>query len=434
MKKSNYSATDFYNTLPKTPEQGESGNKADRIIHFIFRTALWLYCSVLQLAQKYLKQKPLPNSPLEILITGTFFSDNWIISLLRPLALSSRCGRIRMVSTTPVPPIEKVEPIYPPKLLVKIIGRSPARLATFIWVGFHTRPHIIGGLHLLVNGLVAILLAKLIGVKALYSCCGGPAECEGGGIHGENHLFCKLRRPDPTIEHYLINAVSMADLVITRGDRAIQFFQERGVATQFHVVPGGMDGNKFSPSAIPAENDLIIVGNLVPRKRVDLFLEIVGKVHTIRPDIRAVVLGDGPLRQSLESQTEKLALKDVVYFAGYQTNVAEWLQRAKIFVLTSEAEGLSQAMIQAMLCGLPAVVSHVGEADELVQDGVNGFLIRDLNVDTFVKPIIQLLEDHAMLTNFSTAARQSAERCDVHYLARKWDGILNELIETAASR
>jgi glycosyltransferase involved in cell wall biosynthesis len=264
-------------------------------------------------------------------------------------------------------------------------------------------------------------------VKALYSCCGGPAECEGGGINGENHLFSKLRKPDPIIEQYLLNAVSMADLVITRGNLAIQFFQQHGVTTRFHVVPGGMDGNKFAPSEVPANNDLIIVGNLIPRKRVDIFLEIVSKIHAIRPDIRAVILGDGPLRQSLESQVEKLALQGIVYFAGYQNNVAEWLQRTKIFVLTSEAEGLSQAMIQAMLCGLPAVVSRVGEAAELVQDGVNGFLIQDLNTDAYAQPILQLLEDPAMLRSFSKAARQSAERCDVHYLARKWDGILNEL-------
>jgi glycosyltransferase involved in cell wall biosynthesis len=89
-------------------------------------------------------------------------------------------------------------------------------------------------------------------------------------------------------------------------------------------------------------------------------------------------------------------------------------------------------MIQAMLCGLPAVVSHVGEAEELVVNSVNGFLVRDLNVDVFVKAIIKLLDDHAMLSNFSKAARKSAERCDVHYLARKWDEILNELVESSS--
>lgn len=428
------SATDFYRTLPNNSEKNGPKNIADFAVHLCFRAVLCVYIGTIRIARQFLPKKPFPaHGPIEILLTGTFFSDNWIISLLRPLALSTRCGRIRMVSTTPVPAIEKVEPIYPSKLLVKLIGRSPARLATFIWLGFWTRPDIIGGLHLLINGLMAILLAKILGVKALYSCCGGPTECEGGGYNSENHLFCKLHGPDPFIERCLLNAISESDLVITRGNLAIQFFQKNGVTTRFHVVPGGMDGNKFAPSEGPTDNDLIIVGNLVPRKRVDLFLEIVSKVHAVHPDIRAVILGDGPLRQSLESQVEKLAIQDIIYFAGYQNNVAEWLQRTKIFVLTSEAEGLSQAMIQAMLCGLPAVVSRVGEAEELVQDGINGFLIQDLNTDTFTQAILQLLEDPAMLRSFSKAARQSAESCDVHYLSRKWDGILNELNRTSSS-
>ncbi len=429
------SANDFYSTLPKNPKKSGPTSIADHLVHLCFHVIFWLYIYVIKFARRFSPQKPLPDhGPLEILLTGTFFSDNWIISLLGPLALSTRCGRIRMVSTTPVPAIEKVEPIYPPKLLVKIIGRSPARLATFFWVGLRTRPHIIGGLHLLINGLTAIFIAKLIGVKALYSCCGGPTECEGGGYNSENHLFCKLRGPDQFIERRLFEAISMADLVITRGHRAIQFFQKNGINTRFHVVPGGMDGKNFAPSPIPAENDLIIVGNLVPRKRVDLFLEIISKLQIFHPDLRAVVIGDGPLRQTLAAQAQALAIDNIVYFAGYQTNVAEWLQRAKVFVLTSEAEGLSQAMIQAMLCGLPAVVSHVGEAEELVQDGVNGFLIRDSDIAAYVTNILALLGKRTMLTNFSKAARQSAERCEVHYLAQKWDGILNELSESSALR
>lgn len=424
------SATDFYSTLANEPKNSGPTSIADHAVHLCFRAALWCYIFIVRLSRRFLPQRPFPESgPVEILLTGTFFSDNWIISLLRPLALSTRCGRIRMVSTTPVPAIEKVEAVYPPKILSRVIGRSPARIATFLWLGFRTRPHVIGGLHLLINGLSAILLARLTGARGLYSCCGGPAECAGGGKNGENHLFCKLRGPDPVVERFLLEAVAAADLVITRGNLAIRFFQEHGITTRFHVVPGGMDGNKYSPSDAPAEYDLITMGNLIPRKRVDLFLEIVSKVYAVRPNIRVVVLGDGPLRESLETQAQALNLQDNVHFAGHQKQVDVWLKRSKIFILTSEAEGLSQAMIQAMLCGLPVVASLVGEAEELVKDGVNGFLVRDMSVNAFADSITRLLENQAMFADFAKAARQSAEKCDVHHLARRWDGILNELVD-----
>lgn len=417
--------TNYYGTLLKKAKKPSPTSLIDRFTHLSFRAVLWCYIIILKLAKRFRPQQPFPkNGPVEILLTGTFFSDNWIVSLLRPLTLSKRCGRIRMVSSTPVPTIEKVEPVYPSKFLTKLIGRSPARLTTFLWLGFRTRPHIVGGFHLLINGLIAILLARLIGAKSLYSCCGGPIECEGGGYKADNHLFSHLSGPDQVIEHHLLDAVAAADLVITRGNLAIRFFREHGIETQFHVVPGGMDGEEFAPSGLPAEYDLITVGNLIPRKRVDLFLNIINVVRASRPNIRAVILGDGPLREELENQARDLNLTDSVHFAGHQKEVANWLRRAKIFVLTSESEGLSQAMIQAMLSGLPIVASHVGEAEDLVKNGINGFLVPDWTAASFAGPIIQLLEDVGTLAAFAKAARLSAEKYDVHSLARRWDEIL----------
>jgi len=399
----------------------------NNIVNICFRTAFSIYSIILKLANRYKSKRIFPgNEPVEILITGTFSSDNWIISLLRPLALSSRCGCIRIVSIVPVPIIEKVEPVYPHKLLIKLTGDTAARLITFFWIGICTRPHIIGGLHLLLNGLTAILLAKLTGSRSLYNCCGGPTECMGGGFASNTRLFCKLNGPDLIIEQFLLEAINAADLVVTRGKVAVNYFLEHGISTRINIIPGGMDGDLFSPSNDPSEYDLIFIGRLVPMKRIDIFLQIVKKLHAGQPSIKAIILGDGPLRNSLETMADDLGLKGVVHFAGHQNNVAYWLRKAKIFVLTSESEGLSQSMIQAMLCGLPAVVSHVGEAGELVQDGINGFLIHKLDVDIFVNKIFQLLCDKVMLTNFSQAARRSAERCDMFKIALKWDEVLDK--------
>lgn len=422
------SETNYYNKLLKRNKKSSPSGLVDHLTHLSFRSILWCYVSILKCLSRFRARQSFPKSgPVEILLTGTFFSDNWITSLLRPLALSPRCGRVVMVSSAPVPFIEKVEPIYPPKLLIKFIGRSPARLATFLWVGFRIRPHLVGGFHLLINGLVAILLARLIGAKALYNCCGGPIECEGGGYKADNHLFSKLCGPDQTIEEYLLHAVSEADLVITRGNQAIRFFREHGVKNQIHVIPGGMDSQKFSPSITPAEFDMITVGNLIPRKRVDLFLHIVSIVRTFQPNLRAAIIGDGPLKEELEELTRDLNLNNCVHFTGHQKQVNEWLQRSKIFVLTSESEGLSQAMIQAMLSGLPVIGSKVGEAEDLVKEGINGFLIPNWTAASFAEPIIKLLNNQEMYTTFAKEARLSAGRCDVQYLAERWGIILNGL-------
>ena len=98
----------------------------------------------------------------EILLTGRFESANWVTSHVRPLAASPRCSRLYVVSTYPVPETPGVTPIYPPRWLRRLVGQTAARLLVFLCVGFLRRPDIVGGFHLLINGLVAISLAPLV--------------------------------------------------------------------------------------------------------------------------------------------------------------------------------------------------------------------------------------------------------------------------------
>jgi hypothetical protein len=143
------------------------------------------------------------GEPLEVLLTGTFYSDNWVRAHVRPLAMSNRVARVRFVATTAVPVLDKVEGISPPAWLVSVVGSVPARLATFFWVGLRTRPDIVGGFHLQFNAMAAAILARLIGARSVYFCVGGPMEVLDGGVGCENRLFAKLEVPDATIEREL---------------------------------------------------------------------------------------------------------------------------------------------------------------------------------------------------------------------------------------
>ena len=372
-------------------------------------------------------KRPVGNDGFDILITGTFYSDNWLISHLRPLSMSRYCHRIWMVATSPVPKIDTVEAVYPPKWLIRVTGGSSARLLTFIWFALNKHPHIVGGFHILVNGLVAALSARLTGARSLYICGGGPREVLGGGYSTENLLFSKLEKPDAVIERLLLKAVSAFDLVITMGSTAVEFFRQRGVRATCRIVPGGFDGNRFSPSRTSPVNDLILVGRLSPVKRVDLFLKAIKQVRDALPDVKAVVVGDGPLRSSLEQSAHELGIEHNVKFLGRQVHVERWLKQSRIFVLTSDSEGLSLAMMEAMLCGLPAVVTNVGDLGDMVKNGVNGHLISDHTPEAFAECIITLLTDTSRLNNFSHAARMSAERYKTANTSLLWDDILGKL-------
>jgi glycosyltransferase involved in cell wall biosynthesis len=362
---------------------------------------------------------------VDILLTGTFYADNWLNAHIKPIAMARSCRRIIMVSSTPLPPIDKVEAVYPPPWMIRIIGAVPARLLTFFRVGLRYRPHIVGGFHLLFNGLAAALLGRMTGARSLYFCVGGPAEVLGGGIDSENRLFSRLETPDDWVEKELIKNVSNFDLVITMGGKASRFFKERGVRTTFHVISGGIDLALFNASGDLPSVDLMFIGRLSPIKRVDLFLDAIRLVKDRVPDVKAMIVGDGPLRTDLERKAEDLGLGGNVSFAGHRSDVQAWLRKARLFVLTSDSEGLSLALMEAMSCGLPAVVSDVGDLGELVESGINGYLVNGRNPEPFAERIVELLLEPERLATFSKAARASAQRFDNGATTELWERILS---------
>lgn len=373
------------------------------------------------------KHQPRKKEALDVLLTGNFYSDNWIYAQLRPLVLSQKTKRIRMVAENTVPDLPKVEAIYPPDRLSRWVGRDVARLLTFVWLGVTTRPDVIGGFHLLVNGMLAILLGRLTGARSLYVCGGGAREAAGGGYACENKIFGRLGGPDAVIERQLLRAVSQADIVVARGQRTIDFFEGRGVNTHFYVVPAGIDGSRFKPATVEKEYDLALMGRLTEIKRVDTYLRTIALLSREYPRIRAMVIGDGPLRGSLENLAEELGIVGSVDFLGHRDDVDLLLPKARIFVLTSDSEGLSQAMIQAMLCGLPAVVSDVGDLKELIEEGENGYLIKDRTPEEFAGAIMKILgSGQDRVQTMSSNARRVALRCDVSRVAETWDGIFED--------
>ncbi len=329
-----------------------------------------------------------------------------------------------MVTGAELPAVPKVTALAPPGWLTATIGGMPARLVTFVAAGLWLRPDVIGGFHLLVNGLVAALLARLAGAESWYFSVGGPTELVDGGVHGENPYFARLRVPDPVVQEQLLDAVRNVDLVVTMGSGAVRFLREHGVTNRIEIVPGGIDDRKFACADPARDFDLVLVARLVPIKQIDMFLRVVAFVRATRPGVTAAIVGDGPLRAGLEAQAAALGISGAVTFAGKQNDVQAWLSRSRIFMLTSASEGLALSLMEAMMCGLPAVVTRVGDLGDLIADGQNGYLVSPPTAEALGAAVLALLEDHERLAAFSAAARESARRFTVEATTERWNGIL----------
>ena len=127
-----------------------------------------------------------------------------------------------------------------------------------------------------------------------------------------------------------------------------------------------------------AEKKIVLfVGALVYLKGAHRLLEAMAMVRQEHPDAHLVIIGQGDYRESLERGAASLGLTEAVTFAGTmpQNQLRDVMRRCSALVLPSLSEGLGRVLIEAMACGRPVIGTRVGGIPDLIQDGVNGYLV-----------------------------------------------------------
>jgi len=158
-------------------------------------------------------------------------------------------------------------------------------------------------------------------------------------------------------------------------------------AEQIVHISGSVDTEKFQPvpeqchvSARP-ERDIICVARLDYSKGVDVLLHAWGRMLRTSGEWRAhlkprlLIVGDGKFRPQMERIVVELDISDSVEFLGSRTDIPALLQTAWGFVLPSRWEGMPNALLEAMACGLPCVATRVSGSEDIISDGVNGLLV-----------------------------------------------------------
>lgn len=188
-------------------------------------------------------------------------------------------------------------------------------------------------------------------------------------IHGLTYLDRRM----PSWKRFVYRAVERKMLPLAQGtiavsQRDLDDLIGRGGDKVTHLVhiPNGIE--PFSES-IPIPNVPVIgtITRLVPHKALDVLLNAVAEVRKVVPNVQLIVVGDGPLRTQLEHQARELGIDDITRFAGFQTNVVEWLARMRVFALTSVKEGMPYALLEAIASGRVVVANDIGTLPETLK-------------------------------------------------------------------
>ncbi|MBL0142572.1 MAG: glycosyltransferase family 4 protein [Betaproteobacteria bacterium] len=209
--------------------------------------------------------------------------------------------------------------------------------------------------------------------------------------------------------------------IVTTGERLrLQVIEETGVNPDRVVsIPTGIDLERFTPgdaararSCLGLDPEGVLIGIVATlrswkghRYLLEAFAGLADRTA------RLVVVGDGPQREALEAQAKALAIAGRVRFAGNQADVAPWMRALDLFCLPSYAnEGVPQALMQAMACGLAVVTTPVGSIGEIVQDGDTGRLVAPQDAAALRTAIETLLADAGLRRELGSRARDAALR------------------------
>ena len=174
------------------------------------------------------------------------------------------------------------------------------------------------------------------------------------------------------------------------------------------------------------QNRIISVARLYPQKNQKMMIEAFAQIADEFPDWQLVIFGEGPLRSSLELLVKSLQLDGRVLLPGRTEHVVEELRKSKIFCLSSDYEGMSNSMIEAICVGLPIVTTNVSGVKELVDDNINGFVVECGNVDRMCSALSSLMGNESLMNCFAQKSFERRRLFQMDVVNNKWN-LINQV-------
>ncbi|HSL45273.1 MAG TPA: glycosyltransferase family 4 protein [Anaerolineales bacterium] len=276
------------------------------------------------------------------------------------------------------------------------------------------------------HAAVAVFAARLFGRKTIVKLANS----------GQASDILKMRQGQQLpLSRFLLPLALKSDRFVATSRAIAQELIAVGVpADRITQLPNGVETDEVPAKADYALHNpvrLIFVGRLHEQKGLDILFKAFQQLVRLYPDLnlRLQLLGDGPLRESLTHLAQQLGIASKVDFVGMTDQVFEYLQDADIFVLPSRAEGHSNALLEAMTCGLPSVVSDIPANLHVIADRQNGLTFTAVDPSSLAKAVTSLLEQPHVRERLGKAARQTIEnKYSLDFIAERYISLYQEVL------
>jgi len=183
----------------------------------------------------------------------------------------------------------------------------------------------------------------------------------------------------------------------------------------------------------------ILIGNtsaLAPHKDHFTFIRTAALLIEKHTAMRFVIIGDGPMRNEVQSEIDRNGLADIIFLAGFRTNVPELLPGLDIFLMTSKTEGLGTSILDAFAAGIPVVSTRAGGIPELVEDGLTGLLADVGDHESLAQAVERLLNDQNLRNSIVKAAGAFVAESGFREMGQKTMNIYTQILlsETTSTK
>jgi glycosyltransferase involved in cell wall biosynthesis len=357
---------------------------------------------------------------MKILVTA-LLSNYKLDTKLMGMIYSKKVSEIILVRRWPLHGAAKVRNVNPSGIWKKYkLVYELWRFVTIMRILLKEDVNAIIGIQMVLHGLQAAIAGRLTRTPFILSAIGSDIY-----VHTQKRwerLFLKW-------------AFKRSDAILVKGSKSKKMLLDVGISpNKIFISQDYQDENRFVPKRMEKRWALLFMGNLVPVKRVHALIEAVAEVSKDLQKVRLGILGDGPEQARLERLVQDLGIAENMDFIGRKDDVENYINSARAVILVSRSEGMPAAAIESIFCGVPVILTDVGDIKDIFIHGENALLVPAGDKWALVAAIRQLLTDDELYEHLREGALKTRERhiqkWNLKGQVREWEKALRFAIQS----